>query len=241
MAIVAKSQINDTNLYPSFNKNVPSASSRNVTINRSLDQFISFATFRKVRKGDYVYTQTSNVSSVFVIKNGSIKLGIHAPSGKEITKAVLIDGDIFGEKVLLNQKLNKEYAVTREITEFYEFRIDIVQRLMQEYPSLLLHFVNIIGRRALMMERRLESLVFNDSRTKVIDFLLDLAAHRGKPVGYETLINKVMTHQEVANHTATSRQTVTTILNELRTENILTFNRRRLLIRDLDKLARAKV
>ena len=46
-----------------------------------------------------------------------------------------------------------------------------------------------------------------------------------------------MTHQEIANLTATSRQTVTTILNELRNKNIITFNRRRLLIRDMDLLA----
>jgi len=45
-----------------------------------------------------------------------------------------------------------------------------------------------------------------------------------------------MTHQEIANLTATSRQTVTTVLNDLRNKNILTFNRSRLLIRDLDRL-----
>ena len=47
-----------------------------------------------------------------------------------------------------------------------------------------------------------------------------------------------MTHQEIANLTATSRQTVTTVLNELRNKNILTFNRRRLLIRDMGELAK---
>ena len=37
--------------------------------------------------------------------------------------------------------------------------------------------------------------------------------------------------------TATSRQTVTTVLNELEGKNILTYNRRRMLVRDLEKLA----
>jgi CRP-like cAMP-binding protein len=53
------------------------------------------------------------------------------------------------------------------------------------------------------------------------------------------LVRKFLTHQEIANLTATSRQTVTTVLNELRNKNILTFNRRRLLIRDMDALAKA--
>ena len=97
-----------------------------------------------------------------------------------------------------------------------------------------------MGSRVLEMEKRLESLVFKDSRSRVIDFLLDLADKKGTRVGYETLIEGFFTHQEIANLTATSRQTVTTVLNELRTRNLLTFNRKRLLIRDLE-LLRAEI
>ena len=240
MPIIARSDITSANQYPNFQRAVPNASISNSDVDKPLEEFIGLATIRKVRKGDYIYSQTTKVSSVYLVKSGSIKLGIHAASGKEMTKAVLVDGDVFGEKAILSQKLNKEYAIARELSEVYEFKSDGVHKLIQQHPRLLMYFVNIIGQRSLIMEKRLESLVFNDSRTRVIDFLLDLAARRGKQVGFETLINKVMTHQEVANHTATSRQTVTTLLNELRNENILTFNRRRILIRDLGKLARAK-
>jgi CRP-like cAMP-binding protein len=66
--------------------------------------------------------------------------------------------------------------------------------------------------------------------------LVNLARTKGQRVGYEWLIRKPVTHQEIANLTATSRQTVTTTLNDLRFKKLLTFNRSRLLIRDLDKL-----
>ena len=97
--------------------------------------------------------------------------------------------------------------------------------------------MKVMGSRVLEMEQRLESLVFKDSRTRIIEFLKNLAAKKGQRVGYEMLVRKFLTHQEIANLTATSRQTVTTVLNELRNKNILIFNRRRLLIRDMDKLA----
>jgi CRP/FNR family transcriptional regulator, cyclic AMP receptor protein len=45
-----------------------------------------------------------------------------------------------------------------------------------------------------------------------------------------------LTHQDIANLTATSRQTVTTVLNDLRERNVLTFSRNRLLIRNLAQL-----
>ncbi|MFO0506467.1 MAG: helix-turn-helix domain-containing protein, partial [Chryseotalea sp.] len=37
--------------------------------------------------------------------------------------------------------------------------------------------------------------------------------------------------------TGTSRQTVTTVLNELKEKNLINFDRKKILIRDLEKLA----
>ena len=96
--------------------------------------------------------------------------------------------------------------------------------------------MGIIGSRALEMEKRLESLVFKDSRSRILEFLIDLNEKRGQRVGYEWVVRKFITHQEIANLTATSRQTVTTVLNELKAKEILTFDRKRLLIRDLSLL-----
>jgi CRP-like cAMP-binding protein len=45
-----------------------------------------------------------------------------------------------------------------------------------------------------------------------------------------------LTHKDIASLTGTSRQTVTTILNELKDKNIINFDRRRILVRDMDKL-----
>ena len=96
--------------------------------------------------------------------------------------------------------------------------------------------MKLIGNRAMEMEKRLESLIFKDSRSRIIEFLLDLNDKKGQRVGYEWVVRKFITHQEIANLTATSRQTVTSVLNELKGENVLTFDRKRLLIRDLEKL-----
>lgn len=59
---------------------------------------------------------------------------------------------------------------------------------------------------------------------------------KGQRIGYEWVVRNFITHQEIANLTATSRQSVTTLLNELRNDGILTFDRKRLLIRDFDRL-----
>lgn len=96
--------------------------------------------------------------------------------------------------------------------------------------------MKLMGSKALEMEHRLESLIFKDSRSRIVEFMVEMAEKKGQRVGYEWVIRSFLTHQEIANITATSRQTVTTVLNELRDANFLTFNRKRLLIRDLEKL-----
>ena len=63
-----------------------------------------------------------------------------------------------------------------------------------------------------------------------------MAAEDSKMVGTETLIMNNLTHQDMAKLTATSRQTVTTVLNELREKNLIYFDRKRILIRNIDKL-----
>lgn len=93
-----------------------------------------------------------------------------------------------------------------------------------------------MGERMIEMESRLESLVFKDSRSRIIDFLIKSVEKNGQRIGYEWVVRNFLTHQDIASLTSTSRQSVTMVLNDLRNENIIQFDRKRLLIRDLDKL-----
>jgi CRP-like cAMP-binding protein len=45
-----------------------------------------------------------------------------------------------------------------------------------------------------------------------------------------------LTHKDIAALTGTSRQTVTTILNELKEKNLINFDRKKILVRDLANL-----
>ncbi len=175
---------------------------------------------------------------IFFLVEGRVKIGTYSDSGKEITKAILGKGEVFGELALVGEKNRRDFAVAMEDSIACVVTVEEMRALMKDHNALSLFLMRIMGSRMLEMEQRLEALVFKDSRTRIIDFLHQLGQKKGQRVGYEMLVRKFMTHQEIANLTATSRQTVTTVLNELRNKNILTFNRRRLLIRDMDALAK---
>jgi CRP-like cAMP-binding protein len=59
---------------------------------------------------------------------------------------------------------------------------------------------------------------------------------KGQKIVYEWLVRPFMTHHDIAGITGTSRQTVTTTLNEFRNNNLLIFDRNRLLVRNLETI-----
>ncbi len=195
-------------------------------------------TQKKYKKGEYIYIPNEHADQIYFLSEGRVKIGAYGDGGKEITKAILTTGEVFGELSLIGEQKRRDFAYVMEPTTVCMISVNDMKSLMREHSGLQLFIMKIMGNRVLDMEQRLESLVFRDSRTRIIEYLENLAKRKGQRVGYETVVRQFLTHQEIANLTATSRQTVTTVLNELRTKNIITFNRKRLLIRDLNALAK---
>lgn len=194
------------------------------------------------KKGEFIYMTAQNSDKVFFLTQGRVKIGTYSSTGKEITKAILEAGQVFGELALIGEGNRRDFAYAMEETNVCELSVKEMKGLFKNHNSLSMLMMKIMGNRVLDMEQRLESLVFKDSRTRIVEYLVDLTHKKGERVGYEHVVRRFITHQEIANLTATSRQTVTTVLNELRTKNLLTFNRKRLLVRDIEKLsAEAKV
>lgn len=191
---------------------------------------------RTLARGTYLFLPEDRADVIYFIQEGSIKLGSYGSGGREITKAIYRSGEIIGAMALLGEDRHHNFACTMERVKVYVMKVSDMQEKIRQHHSLHLELMRLVGQRLLATEHRLESMVFKNSRSRIIEYLYELGQEQGQRVGYEVLVRKFLTHQEIANLTATSRQTVTTILNELRNDNIITFNRKRLLIRDMDLL-----
>ncbi|WP_020536485.1 Crp/Fnr family transcriptional regulator [Lewinella cohaerens] len=193
---------------------------------------------RTLARGTYLFLPDDRADMVYYIQEGQIKLGTYGAGGKEITKAIYRTGEIVGAMALLGEQKHHNFACTLERVKVRVMKVSELQKKIRQHHSLHLELMRLVGQRLLATEHRLESMVFKNSRSRIIEYLHQLGQKQGQRVGYEVLVRKFFTHQEIANLTATSRQTVTTILNELRNDNIITFNRKRLLIRDMELLAK---
>jgi CRP-like cAMP-binding protein len=194
-------------------------------------------TFIIYPKNKFIYFQQDSANYIYMVANGRVKIGHYLDDGKEIIKSILTTGEIFGELALAGEQKRNDFAQSMDNdTSICPLSIDHLKALMVDDKELSFKILKLVGLRLMKLERKLESLVFKDARTRIIEFLKDTAAGKGKKVGFETMIQTSLTHKDIASLTGTSRQTVTTILNELKETNVINFDRKKILIRNIDNL-----
>jgi len=201
-------------------------------------QLIEVAAYKICPRYNFIYLPDDPSDSIFFLARGTVKIGTHSSDGKEVIKAILHPTAMFGELGIIGEEKRQDFArAMGEDVHYCILKVEDFKRFMESNHALCLKILSLVGNRLRKAEGRLEALIFKDARTRIIEFLKDSANSRGRRVGYETLLKHSLTQQDIANITGTSRQTVTAVLNDLRKSNLIYFNRKSILIRDMAKLA----
>ncbi|MFY7670994.1 Crp/Fnr family transcriptional regulator [Tenacibaculum sp. MEBiC06402] len=190
------------------------------------------------KKSDYIYFTDDNANKIYLIDKGKVKLGYYTEDGEEVIKAILTKGEIFGEKALLGIDKRNEFAQSIDnTTSICPVSKDTMFQLMRDNVSISFKIYKFIGLRIKRLERRLELLLFKDAKTRLLEFLDELC----EDYGYECdqtgdhIIKHPYTQKDIASLIGTSRPTLNSLLNELKHNQIIDFNRKE--IRLLKKIA----
>lgn len=201
-----------------------------------LQQTASVQTFLKHQ---VLYKPGQSANKVFYLLKGTVKVAVHAEK-KDIIKYVVRPGSLFGESCLTGEAQRRDFAYAMEdVAEVIELEAQTLLAVMKRnfaFAQSLLHF---LGERLRYTENQLEKVVLKDSKSRILEFLHQMGLEQGKRIGFETLVKHNMTHQDIADLTGTSRQMVTAVLNQLKRSNVLYFNRKKILFRDLNALPMA--
>ena len=194
---------------------------------------------KKRPKYSYIYMVEDPSEYIYFLLKGTIKIVTHSGEEKEVIKAILHPLSMFGELGVVGEQGRTDYAkAMNQEVHYFVLKVEDLRKLMRSNYRLCTKILTMIGNRLKKAESRLESLIFKDARTRIIDFLKESAEKRGSKIGIdEMLVKHSLTQQDIANITGTSRQTVTSVLNDLKKLNLIHFTRRSILIRDLRKLA----
>ena len=194
--------------------------------------------FNIYKKSDYIYFEEDTANKMYLINEGKVKIGYYTEDGNEIIKAILTKGEIFGEKVILGIDKRNEFAQSIDnATSICPVSRDTMYDLMRENVSVSFKIYKFIGIRIKKLERRLELLLFKDTKTRLLEFLNELCEEYGydcEKTG-DQVINHPYTQKDIASLIGTSRPTLNILLNELKEESKIDFNRKQ--IRIYNKIA----
>lgn len=165
---------------------------------------------------------------VYFLKQGVVKIVTITEDGKEDIRALIKDGNIFGELALVGKENPNDFAVALENCLICFVDVPTMKRMMEENSALQTEVYKIMGFRIERLQRRLDSIIFKDSRTRILEFLDEYKKEFGKKDGSMITAKNILTHEEIAKLTATSRVTVTTVLNELKALNLIAYDTRKI-------------
>lgn len=190
--------------------------------------------YRTLGKNEYVYFADQEADAIYFVAKGRVKIFHTAVSGKPVVQSILSSGELFGELALADEERRTDFAQAMDdSTTLCVWKLADLKGVLLSDQELSFQLVKLMGLRAHKLQRKVELLLFKDTRTRVIEFLKDAAAWKGRKVGTETLIMTPLTHGDIARLVGLSRQSVSTVMNQLKEENAIYFDRRRILIRDI--------
>jgi len=93
-----------------------------------------------------------------------------------------------------------------------------------------------VGSKLRQIENRLVNLLNKDVKTRLLNFLWQLVQKHADLNTPNTCIPNFLTHEDIANLIGSSRQTITTLFNELAADGLITYNRQEICFPDVKKL-----
>jgi len=192
--------------------------------------------FDAYKKSDYIYFEEDSANKVYLIEKGKVKIGYYSEDGNEVVKAILTRGELFGEKAILGEDRRTEFAQSMDnTTSICPIGVKTMHDLMRDNQTFSLKVYKFIGMRFKRLERRLQLLLFKDTKTRLLEFLNELKEDYGYccPKTGDTVIIHPYTQRDIANLIGTSRPTLNILMNELKESNQIDFNRKEIRLKNV--------
>ena len=198
--------------------------------------FLSVGRCQSVARHKPIYSPGDAAGQFFMVGGGEVRLSRYSNDGRELTLDMRGHGEVFGENGILNDTPRGCQAVARTDALVYTLDKEPLMKALEGDPVLSLELTRYLVRQQARMENRLETIVFRSAHAKVAHVLLALGVEHGIEVEDGVLIEYPITHQELANLIAVTRETVSYAFMEFRQMGLIATHRRQTILTDVDGL-----
>ena len=192
---------------------------------------------RTYRPGDAIYREGEYGDALYVLVSGVMKLFRPYSGTKEATLRLLRPWDIFGHLAFAGETRQRAYA--EAVTECVVTKVPkiFVERAIRQEPRVAFKIMTLLERRLVQYEELVKCLLPRETEVRLANLLPLLAQKFGDRRDGVVTIDLRLTHQDLAAMVASTRESVTKVLNEMRGRDLIEVESGRITLKDSRALA----
>jgi CRP-like cAMP-binding protein len=166
---------------------------------------------------------------IYFLLEGIVRLYKIYGHYREATVALLTEGDVFGELVGLERRTRQhEFAEAIVASRVAVVRKATLIEAVRYSPEFALRLLDSLSDRLGRSDETIENLLDREVSTRLATLLSQLADRFGEPDGSGAVLTVRLTHQDLANMVASTREAVSKVMSEFRREGLIEVRGRRI-------------
>ncbi|MBZ5533149.1 MAG: Crp/Fnr family transcriptional regulator [Acidobacteriia bacterium] len=172
-------------------------------------------------RGDALFVEGQPSQCVYIVLSGRVKLSVTSRDGKTMIVRIAEAGDVLGLSAAMNAA---DYEVSAQAFEFCRIKAVRAQdfiEFLKKYPDAAMIATQCILREYKMMFKDVCRLGLPTTVAgRLANLLLDWVHTRPQP-GQTSRVTMTLTQEEIAGMTATSRETVSRVLQQFQRDKLI--------------------
>ncbi len=192
---------------------------------------------RSYNPGDAIYREGEYGDALYILVSGVIKLFRSYSGSKEATLRLLRPWDIFGHLAFAGEARQRAYA--EAVTECTVTKVPkvFVERAIRREPQVAFKIMTLLELRLVQYEELVKCLLPRETEVRLANLLPLLAQKFGEGDDGAVTLDLRLTHQDLAAMVASTRESVTKVLNEMRGRDIIEISGGRITLKDTRALS----
>jgi CRP/FNR family cyclic AMP-dependent transcriptional regulator len=193
---------------------------------------------RQYAKGSVILFENDPGDTLFVVRQGRVKVVLVGEDGREVILGVLGPGEYFGELSLIDEQPRSAHVIAMDDSVLLALRSEDVRRRVEATPAVAWAMLVELSRRLRRADNKIGALALLDVPGRIARLLLDAADDAGGDA-----LTKPLTHQTIAQMIGASRETVSRAMVEFQEAGWIAVERRTIRLVDrpaLEKRAHSR-
>lgn len=187
--------------------------------------------------GEYLFHEGDPAKYFYIVRSGHIFITKYASSGRVLSLRLASRSSIIGELPLFQAEPSYIFnAVAQCPSEVYAIEFPVLQSYLEKRPQLAVNLLKIISNHMRKQHSKFRDLLLYGKKGALYSTLIRLANSYGRDEDGGVLIPVPLTNQELANYSATARESLNRMLGELKKAGVIEYRGDLLFIKNLDYL-----